>query len=264
MSHGVTRKISMSVLRQVALRVPPNLCLRPALCARNVTIPLACRVSRVPSEARRGYASKKIKSTADLVPGSKQPITDEAARAEYAKADEKMKTAVEWYRKECAVVESRATGRVTPAVLDPVRVKLPDTDREFRLDEVATVGVRDGSTLLITIFEEDTMKHVEKGLYDSNLPNIVPQKHDSRTIKIPIPKPTLESTAALVTAAHRKSEDVRVQIRKHHQSSLKRGNYKKHSIELEEFQKLTDRHIAEVDKIIADLKKSTNVNTKKK
>jgi len=108
------------------------------------------------------------------------------------------------------------------------------------------------------------MKHVEKGLYDSKLPNIVPQKHDSRTIKIPIPKPTVESNTALVTAATRKAEDVRVQIRKLHQASLKRGNYKKHSIELEEFQKLTDRHIADVDKIVADLKKTTGSNSKKK
>ncbi|KAJ7437383.1 ribosome recycling factor domain-containing protein [Mycena galericulata] len=250
----------MSVLRQLALRTP-NSCLRSAVCARTLTIPLACRVIRLPGEARRAYA-KKIKSTADLIPGSKQPITDEAARAEYAKADEKMRTAVEWYRKECAAVESRATGRVTPAVLDPVRVKLPISDREFRLDEVATVGVRDGSTLLITIFEEDNMKHVEKGLYDSKLPNIVPQRYDSRTIKIPIPKPTVESNEALVTAAQRKSEDVRVQIRKIHQTSLKRGNYKKHSIELEEFQKLTDRHIGDVDKIVADLKKATNSKKK--
>ncbi|KAJ7627647.1 ribosome recycling factor domain-containing protein [Mycena polygramma] len=255
----------MSVLRQVALRTPPNLCLRSAACTRTFSVPLPCRAARLPTESRRGYATnKKIKSTADLVPGSKQPITDEAARAEYAKADEKMKAAVEWYRKDCAGVESRAVGRVTPAVLDSVRVKLPDSDKEFRLEEVATVGVRDGSTLLITIFEEDTMKHVERGLYDSKLPNIIPQKHDNRTIKIPIPEPTVESNTAMVTAASRKAEDVRVQIRKHHQASLKRGNYKKHSIELEEFQKLTDRHIADVDKIVADLKKATNSNSKKK
>jgi ribosome recycling factor len=38
----------------------------------------------------------------------------------------------------------------------------------------------------------------------------------------------------MVTAVSRKAEDVRVQIRKLHQASLKRGNYKKHSIELEE------------------------------
>lgn len=86
---------------------------------------------------------------------------------------------------------------------------------------------------------------------------------------------------ALVTGAHRKSEDVRVQIRKIHQASLKRGKYEKHSIELEEvssafgvplrhvlmvarlkFQKLTDRHIGDVDKIIADLKKATGAGKK--
>ncbi|KAF8189933.1 ribosome recycling factor domain-containing protein [Mycena galopus ATCC 62051] len=251
----------MFLLRQVALSTPRNLRVRSAVCAQ---LSLARRGSCLPSEARRGYASKHFKSTADLVPGSKQPITDEAARVEYAKADEKMKAAIEWYRKECAGVESRATGRVTPAVLDSVRVKLPNSDREFRLDEVATVGVREGSTLLITIFEEDNMKHVEKALYDSKLPNIVPQKHDSRTIKIPIPKPTVESNTAMVTAASRKAEDVRVQIRKLHQTSVKRGNYKKHSIELEEFQKLSDRHIAEVEKIVANLKNATSSNPRKK
>ncbi|KAJ7628584.1 ribosome recycling factor domain-containing protein [Roridomyces roridus] len=248
------------LLRQLALRT----CLRSSsVYARKSPLALPCSRSVPHHTSVRSYAKKAGKSTADFIPCSKQPITDEAARAEYAKADEKMKAAVEWYRKECAAVESRATGRVTPAVLDSVRVKLPDGDREFRLDEVATVGVRDGSTLLITIFQEDTMKHVEKGLYDSKLPNIVPQRHDNRTIKIPIPKPTVESNMALVTAVQRKSEDVRVQIRKIHQTSLKRGNYKKHSIELEEFQKLTDRHIGDIDKIIVDLKKATGATKKK-
>lgn len=66
-----------------------------------------------------------------------------------------MKAAVEWYRKDCAAVETRASGRVTPAVLSSVRVKLPDSPEEHRLEEVATVGVRDGSMLLITVFDED-------------------------------------------------------------------------------------------------------------
>jgi len=104
----------------------------------------------------RTYASKnKSKSTATLVPGSKQPITDEAAQQEYAKAEISMQASVEWYRKECAAVEARASGRVTPALLSSVRVKLPSSNTDMRLEEVATVGVRDGSTLLVTVFEED-------------------------------------------------------------------------------------------------------------
>ncbi|KAK7046716.1 Rhodanese domain-containing protein [Favolaschia claudopus] len=268
--HPMWSSLLLALL-SVAFRTSRNLCVR---CSQRLQASSPHPGARFLGEARRAYASKHSntgkegkysKSTADLVPGSKQPITDEAARAEYAKADEKMKAAVEWYRKECAGVESRANGRVTPAVLDPVRVRLPASgDHEYRLEEVATVGVRDGSTLIITIFDEDTMKHVEKGLYDSKIPNIVPQKHDARTIKIPIPKPTVESNTALVTAATRKAEDVRVQIRKQHQTSLKRGNYKKHSIEMEEFQKLVDRHIADVEKIVLDLKRATTVGGKKK
>jgi ribosome recycling factor len=65
-----------------------------------------------------------------------------------------MKTAVEWFRKECAGFETRASGRVTPALLSPVRVNLPGDTKEYRLEELATVGVREGSTLLVTLFEE--------------------------------------------------------------------------------------------------------------
>jgi ribosome recycling factor len=102
---------------------------------------------------QRSYATKgKAKSTAQLVPGSQQPITDEAALAEYKKAEATMTSAVDWFRKECQGLETRASGRVTPALLSPVRVKLKD--RDYKLEEIATVGVRDNSILLVTIFDE--------------------------------------------------------------------------------------------------------------
>ncbi|KAG0702165.1 hypothetical protein DFH29DRAFT_510732 [Suillus ampliporus] len=53
------------------------------------------------------------------------------------------------------------------------------------------------------------------------------------------------------------AEDTRVRLRKIRQTSVKKGDYKKHSVELEEFQKLADRNIVEVDKILAQMKKST-------
>ena len=57
------------------------------------------------------------------------------------------------YEEEVAALEVRASGRVTPAVLAPVRVSLPDKGG-VRLEEVATVGVRDGTMLVVTVFEE--------------------------------------------------------------------------------------------------------------
>ncbi|OAX39928.1 ribosome recycling factor [Rhizopogon vinicolor AM-OR11-026] len=220
--------------------------------------PPAVFQSRTTSRVRF-YASKsKAKSTADLVPGSKQALTSEAARLEYGKAEAKMSAAVEWYRKEVAGLETRASGRVTPALLSPVRIELPGKGKDLaKLEDVATVGVRDGSTLIITVFEDHNLKAVEQALYAAKLPNIVPQRQDARTVKIPIPRPTVEARNALTATAQRMSEDTRVQLRKIQQASVKKGDYKKHTVELEQFQKLTDKNVAEIDKILAHMKKST-------
>lgn len=132
-------------------------------------------ISRLPAATapiriqQRGYAAKnKAKSTSSFVPGSKQPITDPAAQQEYAKAESAMITSVDWFRKECAASEARAAGRVTPALLSPVRVKLPDDPRPIKLEELATVGVREGSTLLITLFDEHvSMSEARKSVHCS-------------------------------------------------------------------------------------------------
>lgn len=101
--------------------------------------------------------SKKTKVSAnDIIPGSQQAISDPTQAAEYEKCSSKMSTAVQWFRREVAQMETRASGRVTPQLLVPVRVKYGDESADgVRLEEVATVGVRDGSTLIVTVFETD-------------------------------------------------------------------------------------------------------------
>jgi ribosome recycling factor len=130
---------------------------------------------------RRAYASKKTKhgsnvdsttsgskrgpiTTTSLTPGSQQVLSNPAAREEHARATAAMASGVEWFRREVAQLDARASGRVTPQLLDPVRVSLPPTTHKeegavaasapkVRLEEVATVGVRDGSSLVVTVFE---------------------------------------------------------------------------------------------------------------
>ena len=58
--------------------------------------------------------------------------------------------------------------------------------------------------------------------------------HDSFPVADLLLRPTVEARAAQVTAAQRKAEEIRVQVRKQHQASLKRGKYEKHSIEIEQ------------------------------
>ncbi|KAI6039629.1 ribosome recycling factor domain-containing protein [Pisolithus marmoratus] len=218
----------------------------------------SCKVRLKQTVLGRPYASKsKIKYTADLVPGSRQPLATEEARSEYQKAETKMSAAVEWYRKEVAAFETRASGRVTPSLLAPVRVEVHGKGKEpVKLDEIATVGVKDGSMLIVTVFDENNMKAVEQAIYNAKLPGIVPQRQDSRTIRIPVPKPTVEARTALVSNAQRLAEDARVQIRRVHQASVKKGKYEKHSVELDEFRGLADKNVAEIDKILAHMKKT--------
>ena len=131
---------------------------------------------------RRAYASKKAKqktkttakhghdetespplpaskrapiATAFLTPGSQRALVDPAARDELARADAKMAASVEWLRREVAQLEARASGRVTPQLLAPVRVSLESSSgaRKAQLEEIATVGVRDGSSLIVTVFD---------------------------------------------------------------------------------------------------------------
>ena len=98
-----------------------------------------------------GKHNKKL-STDELIPASQRIV----ASTEYKNAEAKMQAVLDWFRKEVAALETRATGRVTPALLSPVRVKLPGASdaRGVRLEEVATVGVKEGTTLLVTVFEE--------------------------------------------------------------------------------------------------------------
>ncbi|TEB29877.1 ribosome recycling factor [Coprinellus micaceus] len=216
-SNGVART-------QISPRIPAVAAQRSAVSA--------------PSLARF-YATKgKAKSTANIVPGSKLKIVDEDAKKE---------TAVEWFRKECAGYETRASGRVTPAILSPVRVKIPGDTTEHPLEALATVGVREGTTLLITLFDEHNMKHVESALYTCNIPGVVPHKHDNQTVKVPIPKPTVEARHALYAAAKKKAEEIRTQVRKQHSASLRKGKFEKHSVE----------GGGEIDSILKALQKAT-------
>ena len=56
------------------------------------------------------------------------------------------------------------------------------------------------------------------------------------------PRPTVETRNSLQTVAQREAESTRIQLRKHHQASVKKGKFGKHSIELEEV-RLSSRHL---------------------
>ena len=52
-------------------------------------------------------------------------------------------------------------------------------------------------------------------------------------MRTPTTRPTVEARNSMQTIAQREAENTRVQLRKHHQASVKKGKFGKHSLETE-------------------------------
>ncbi|KAG8878397.1 hypothetical protein FRB98_006133 [Tulasnella sp. 332] len=173
-------------------------------------------------DAPKKKGKSKGMLVAELTPASKSKVSPEA-RAECTQASTKMRNNVEWYRNQMAGLENRAQGRVSPAILDSVRVHIGAGEEEaiVKLMEVATVGVKEGTVLVVTVFDEHNLKAVEKAIYAANIPQVVPQKIDSRTIRIPMPKPTVEGKESFIKEGSKEAENTKKKIRAVREASAK-------------------------------------------
>lgn len=98
---------------------------------------------------------RKVKGgpTQKLIPTSQNAHGDEF-QEEKRNLDEKMAASVRWFKAQVVLTETRTSGRATPTMLDSIWVKLPDVPPQ-KLVEVATVGVKDLSVLLVTAYEAE-------------------------------------------------------------------------------------------------------------
>ncbi|KAG8820112.1 hypothetical protein FRC17_010246 [Serendipita sp. 399] len=200
-----------------------------------------------------------------FVPSSLLPHGADYDREEKA-ADEKMNSSIRWFKEQVRNVETRSTGRVVPDILDGVKVSIPmDPDNkssgnmEVGLKEIATVGVKHGNTLVVTVFEEYTLRAVEKALYDAQLPGLTPNRTDARTILMPVSQPTVESRNALLAALQKQAEETKVAIRKVHQTSQKKVKtlgFDHKSGAMTDLTALVNKRIEEVDSTMEKTRKT--------
>ncbi|KAM0746253.1 ribosome recycling factor [Meredithblackwellia eburnea MCA 4105] len=103
-------------------------------------------------------------------------------------------------------------GRVSPALLDGIKVDHEGT--RSPLNEFATVTVKDGKDLLVTVYDEAYLKPVSAALYASPL-SLTPQPHphSSLSLRVPVPKPDWDKRHVLVRQAGDACEGARVAVR---------------------------------------------------
>lgn len=147
------------------------------------------------------------------------------------------------------------TGRAHPSILDSVMVNY--YGQETPLKQIASVNVEDSRTLTVSPWEKNMVPQIEKAIMMSDL-GLNPSTSGD-LIRLPMPMLTQETRKDMVKQARADAEHGRVSVRNARRdanSTLKELLKDKDISEdderrgEEEVQKLTDRYIAEVDKLL--------------
>lgn len=148
------------------------------------------------------------------------------------------------------------TGRANASLLDHLRVSYYGS--EVPLNQVANVTVGDARTLTITPWEKTMVTVIEKAIMTSDL-GLTPSTAGN-IIRVPMPQLTEERRREIIKLARQEAEAARVavrNVRRDANTELKALLKDKKVSEDQErraqddIQKITDRHIAELDKILA-------------
>lgn len=148
------------------------------------------------------------------------------------------------------------TGRAHTGLVDNIKVDYYGTPTA--LNHVATVTVSDARTLTISPWEKNMLKPIEKAIMTSDL-GLNPAS-DGNILRIPLPALTEERRKDLVRILKTTGEHYKVTVRNERRdanNALKDLLKKKEVAEDDEkhaqdqVQKLTDKYIAEIDKILS-------------
>ncbi len=103
------------------------------------------------------------------------------------------------------------TGRATPALVENIFISAYGGSAKLRVMELATIGVTDSHTLVITPFDHVTIHEIEKGIQDENvgLNPIV----DGQILRINLPPLSKERREELTKAMKHKLENGKIMVR---------------------------------------------------
>jgi ribosome recycling factor len=169
----------------------------------------------------------------------------------FADVEHRMKSAVEALQRELNTVR---TGRASPSLVERLMVEYYGTPTPMQ--QVATIHAADARTLTIQPWDKHVLGDIEKAIQKSDLglnPN-----NDGTMVRLTLPPLTEERRKDLVKVVHKKVDEAKVAVRNCRRDGhdtlrdqekakeisaddLKRGT--------DRLQKLTDRYIAELDKV---------------
>ena len=171
--------------------------------------------------------------------------------------EQKMDKSVEAFKADLGKVR---TGRAHTGLLDHVRVDYYGTPTP--INQVAKIVLVDARTIGVTPFEKKLIPTIEKGIRESDL-GLNPVSSGD-TIRLPMPALTEERRKELVKVVRHDAENGRVAVRNLRRDAISqlKDALKKHEVSedderraLDEMQKMTDRHIADIERLLQDKEK---------
>ena len=171
--------------------------------------------------------------------------------------EQKMDKSIQSFKADLGKVR---TGRAHTGLLDHITVDYYGT--QTPLNQVAKVTLVDSRTIGVTPFEKKMTQAIEKAIRDSDL-GLNPAAQ-GETVRVPMPSLTEERRKELIKVVKHEAENARVAVRNqrrdamHHlKEALKKSEISENDERraLDDVQKMTDKHVAEIDKLLAEKEK---------
>ncbi|MBH9553400.1 ribosome recycling factor [Inhella gelatinilytica] len=167
-------------------------------------------------------------------------------------AEAKMAKSIEAFKNELQKIR---TGRAHPGILDQVHVEYYGS--MVPISQVANVSLLDARTISVQVWEKPMAAKVEKAIRESDL-GLNPSAQ-GELIRVPMPPLSEERRRDLVKVTKGAGEDAKVAVRNlrrdanEHAKKLLKDKAITEDEErrcLDEMQKLTDKTVAEIDKLL--------------
>ena len=171
--------------------------------------------------------------------------------------EEKMKKTISVYNENLSEIRA---GRANPAILNKVSVEYYGTPTP--INQVAGISVPEARLIVIQPWDASILKDIERAILASDI-GINPN-NDGKVIRLSFPELTEERRKELVKDIKKMAEESKVAVRAIRRDGIDKAKAMQKNSEITEdelrgaednIQKLTDRKIEEIDKVLADKEK---------
>ncbi len=152
-------------------------------------------------------------------------------------------------------ISTLRTGRATPLLVENLVISVYGGSTKLKIMELATVGVTDARTLVLTPFDPSIIQEIQKGIQEANI-GFTPVI-DGHIIRISIPQLSQERREELIKAMRHKLENGKIMVRQvRHEAMIEiKKEFEDREDDVKRLEKEVQKLVDETMEIIEDFGK---------